>query len=117
MRIFLHRVRQQTYLAHELGDSRPQLQAGDFFVGAHRFRERIEYAHAGIQRPVRILENYLKIAACPAQVTRVELVQVAPFENDRPGSGRNQLHDSAAKRGFAAARFAHYSEHFAFVDR
>src|SRR6266566_10024989 len=92
----------QTYLAHELADSRPQFQAGDLFVGAHRFRQRIEYAHAGIERPVGFLENHLKIAACPAQLPRVELIQVASFENDRPGSGRNQLHDSAAKRGFAA---------------
>jgi hypothetical protein len=59
----------------------------------------------------------LKIGARVAQLPSMELIQVAPFENDSSGRGRNQLNNGAAKGGFAAARFAHDSEHFAFSYR
>jgi hypothetical protein len=74
-------------------------------VHQRRLADDVLDAHARIEGGERILEDHLHLEADPL------LAAVA-----KRASARGQdAGDHAAKRGLAAARFAHQADHFAFV--
>ena len=80
-----------------------------------RFSHDVADCEARVEGAIRVLEDYLHIAAEFSQLSAGQLKDVPPPEVDFPGCGFEQPEDSSPGSGFAATAFADKAQRFFFL--
>ena len=86
-------------------------------VDAQRLADDVVHRHPRIQRRIRILEDDLHLAAHVAHLTPVQMGDVPPVEDDRPGGRLDELDQRPGERRLATAGLTDEAERLPRLDR